>query len=180
MNAFWLRHTAAASIVFLAACASGSSVPSTPPQRVLAISDQGTLRADEGVAADSVIEAAPEAAFAALQSAYKDLGIEIKVLDPGTHTIGSNRFSRMYQLDGVQLSKYVGCGTTPTGLAADSYRVTMQLTSRVRPSTSGSRVETQLTAYAEDLASSTGKISCITRGALEQRIHALAVKHISG
>lgn len=78
------------------------------------------------------------------------------------------------------MSKYVGCGTTATGLAADSYRVTMQLISRVTPSASGSRLETQLTAYAEDLASSKGKLSCITRGALEHRIHVLAAKHISG
>jgi hypothetical protein len=72
------------------------------------------------------------------------------------------------------------CGFAETGPVADNYRVTMALVSRVTPIGSGSRVDTQLTAYAEDMDSSKGTLSCTTLGALEQRVHALAVKHAAG
>jgi hypothetical protein len=162
------------------ACASASSAPPGPTQRVLATDDQGTIRVQEGAASDSVVDAPPAAVFAALQAAYQDLGIEIKLLDPARRVVGNKRFSKMFELDGVRLSKYVGCGTTQTGPTADAYRVTMSLVSSVTPSGSGSRLETQLIAYAEDISSSKGRISCITLGALEQRVHALAVSHLAG
>jgi hypothetical protein len=86
----------------------------------------------------------------------------------------------MYELKGVRLSKYVGCGATETGPAADSYRVTMSIVSHVTPIDTGSRIDTQMSAYAEDLGSSKGALSCMTLGGLEQRIHELAVKHAGG
>jgi hypothetical protein len=86
----------------------------------------------------------------------------------------------MYRLGGKPLSDYVGCGTITTGQAADNYRVTMSLVSHVTPAASNSRVETQLTAYAEDIGSSKGTLSCLTLGTLEARLHDLAVRHLSG
>jgi hypothetical protein len=167
-------------LVCLAACASASKQTSTPGERVLATTDVGTVRSHEGMASDSLVDAPPDTAFAALVAAYQDLGIDVKLLDPAAHQIGNRRFSKMNDIAGVRLSKYFGCGSAETGPAADNYRVTMSIVSRVTPSGSASRIETQLTAYAEDLASSKGAISCTTLGGLEQRIHALTVKHLGG
>jgi hypothetical protein len=56
----------------------------------------------------------------------------------------------------------------------------MSLVSRVTPAAGGSRVDTQLTAYAEDIGSSKGTLACLTLGTLEARLHDLAVIHLSG
>jgi hypothetical protein len=117
---------------------------------------------------------------AALSLAYGDLGIEVKLWNPQTAEVGNKNFSKMYRLAGKPLSEYAGCGTITTGQAADSYRVTMSVVSHVTPNGSGSRVETQLTAYAEDIGSSKGRLSCLTWGTLEQRIHELAIGHAGG
>jgi hypothetical protein len=94
--------------------------------------------------------------------------------------VGNKNFTKMYRLAGKPLSDYVGCGVITTGQAADSYRVTMSLVSRVTPAAGGSRVDTQLTAYAEDIGSSKGTLACLTLGTLEARLHDLAVRHLSG
>jgi hypothetical protein len=176
----WRVVTLLVAIITLDVCATASNRPETPSDRVLATTDSGTVRSHELLVNDSVLNVEPDAALAALQAAYEDLGIEIKMLDHNTRQIGNKRFAKMYELKGVRLSKYVGCGITETGPAADSYRVTMSIVSRVIPSGTGSRISTRLTAYAEDLGSSKGTLSCMTLGSLEQRINELAVKHAGG
>jgi hypothetical protein len=164
----------------LAACTTATTQNPSTNERVLATTDAGTVRSHDANAADSTIEATPDLVFAALAEAYKDLGIEVKFLNSPTKQIGNKRFSKMYDIVGVKLSKYVGCGSTETGPAADNYRVTMSIVSQVIPSGTGSRVSTQLSAFAEDLGSSKGVLSCLTLGGLEQRINQLTVKHVFG
>jgi len=171
---------ALAALVTLAACATTPNPVPSPEERVLATTEAGVVRSHENLAADSVLNASPAAALAALEAAYTELGIEVKFRDNATGQLGNKRFSKVRDLAGVRMSKYVGCGFAETGPVADNYRVTMSLVSRVTPIGSGSRVDTQLTAYAEDMGSSKGTLSCTTLGALEQRVHALAVKHTAG
>jgi len=180
MKPAWFALGAVAMTAGLIACAGASTQTPSPNERVLATTDVGTVRSHDANAADSVIEATPDVVFSALAAAYQDLGIEVKFLNSATRQIGNKRFSKMYDLGGVRLSKYVGCGSTETGPAADNYRVTMSIVSQVTPSGTGSRVSTQLTAYAEDLGSSKGTLSCLTLGALEQRINQLTVRHVGG
>ena len=167
---------AAASLV---GCASGNQVPASG-DRVVATSTGGAIRTYDGpTSGQTIIEAPPPATLAALSSAYSDLGIEVKLWNLQTGEVGNKNFTKMYRLAGKPLSDYVGCGTITTGQAADSYRVTMSLVSRVTPAAGGSRVETQLTAYAEDIGSSKGTLACLTLGPLEGRLHDLAVRHLS-
>ncbi|MGZ3331668.1 MAG: hypothetical protein ACXU9O_01080 [Gemmatimonadaceae bacterium] len=164
----------------LGGCATANPTPS-PNNRVVATASNGSLRTYDGPRSDNaIIEAPPAATLAALNSAYADLGIEVKLLNPQTGEVGNKNFTKMYRLAGKPLSDYLGCGTTTTGQAADNYRVTMSLVSHVTPAGTVSRVETQLTAYAEDLGSSKGTLSCLTLGTLEARLHELAVRHLSG
>ena len=180
MKSFAVHLAVFSAVGSLVGCASAGNQPGTPSDRVLATTDVGTIRSHDNVGADSLVNAPPDTAFAALVAAYQDLGIEVKLLLPRAREVGNRRFSKMYELAGVRLSKYVGCGQSETGQAADNYRITMSIVSRVTPSGTGSRIDTQLTAYAEDLSSSKGAISCTTLGGLEERIHALAVKHAGG
>lgn len=171
---------ALAALVTLAACASVPNPMPLPDDRVLATTETGVIRSHENIGRDSVINASPDAAFAAVEAAYKELGIEVKFRDSATGQLGNKRFSRVRDLGGVRLSKYIGCGFAETGPVADSYRVTMSLVSQVTPLGSISRIDTQLTGYAEDSGSSNGRLSCTTLGALEDRVHTLAVKHAGG
>ena len=180
MQSFYQSLSIAVTAAAVVSCASAPAAGPAPNERVLATSDVGTIRSHDINAADSTIEAVPDIVFAALAEAYKDLGIEVKFVNSQTRQVGNKRFSKMYDIAGVKLSKYVGCGSTETGSAADNYRVTMSLVSQVTPSGSGSRVSTQLSGYAEDLGSSKGALSCITLGGLEQRINQLTVKHVFG
>jgi hypothetical protein len=166
--------------LFLTACATASNQTENPPERVLATMETGTVRSHDPMATDSTISASPDSAFAALQSAYQDLGIEIKIIDPAGREIGNRRFTKMYDIAGVKMSKYVGCGSSETGPTADSYRITMSIISRVIPAPEGSRIDTQLTATAQDPGTSKGALSCISLGGLEQRIHGLTAKHLGG
>lgn len=171
---------AAAVAASLGACSSAPIQSASPSDRVIATTDAGIVRGYEGPASkDAIMNATPDAALVALAAAYADLGIEVKLLNPKTGEVGNKHFSKMYRLAGAPLSTFVGCGLTLTGAAADSYRVTMSLVSQVTPSGSGSRVDTQLTAFAEDIGSSKGTLSCLTLGTLEERIHQLAAKHAS-
>lgn len=171
----------AAIIAFsLGGCASANPNP-TPNNRVVATSSEGNIRTYDGPRSDqAIMEASPAATLAALNSAYADLGIEVRLLNPETGEVGNRNFTKMYRLGGKPLSDYIGCGTTTTGQAADNYRVTMSLVSHVSPAAKSSRVVTQLTAYAEDLGSSKGTLSCLTLGTLEARLHDLAARHLSG
>ena len=173
-------HVAAIAVAFLGGCATANQT-TAHGDRVVATSSAGSIRTYDGPKpGEAIVSAPPAAVLAALNSAYADLGIEVKLWNPQTGEVGNRNFSKMYRLAGKPLSEYVGCGTVTTGQAADSYRVTMSVVSRVTPSGSESRVETQLTAYAEDIGSSKGTLACLTLGTLEERIHQLAVKHAGG
>lgn len=161
-------------------CASATTQTGSPGERVLATTESGMVRSHESIASDSIIAASPDSTFTALQAAYQDLGIEIKMMDQAARAIGNRRFTKMYEIGGVRLSKYVGCGSSETGPTADSYRITMSIISHVTPTADGSRVDTQLTATAQDPGTSKGALSCTSLGGLEQRIHGLTARHLGG
>jgi hypothetical protein len=180
MTSYWRIIVATIAAASLGGCASANQAPRRA-DRVVATSSSGAIRTYEGsTSGQTIIEAPPAAALAALNSAYADLGIEVKLWNPQTGEVGNKNFTKMYRLAGKPLSDYVGCGTITTGQAADSYRVTMSLVSRVTPAAGLSRVETELTAYAEDIGSSKGTLACLTLGSLEARLHDLALRHLSG
>jgi len=169
---------AALAMVSSYACATPNQT-AAHGDRVIATSSDGIIRNYEGPTSGvTTVSAPPAATLEALNSAYADLGIEVKLWNPQTGEVGNKNFTKMYRLAGKPLSDYVGCGTITTGQAADSYRVTMSLVSRVTPTASGSKIDTELTAYAEDIGSSKGTLACLTLGALEGRLHDLAVRHL--
>lgn len=176
-----LRVSTTFALPLLLACATSSSSGPSPQERVLARTDAEVVRAYESQqAATSFVRSTPERTLAALKSAYSELGIDVKLWDPSRGQVGNQNFSRMYRLDRTPLSEYVGCGVTSMGQAADSYRITMSLVSQVTPVADGTRIDTQLLARADDMASSKGSISCLTRGTLEAKLNELASNHLSG
>jgi hypothetical protein len=169
-----------AAVASLGACSSVTT--QNPAQSNRAIVTGGGVRQTDNTQASDVtpVNTTPAAMMSGLSAAYADLGIEVKLWNPQTGEVGNRNFTKMYRLAGRPVSDYLGCGTTTTGQAADNYRITMSLVSRVTPNGSGSKVETTLTAYAEDISSSKGTLSCLTLGTLEQRLQKLALSHVGG
>jgi hypothetical protein len=163
----------------LAACASSATQTGTHTDRVIDTNAGARVAEDVPVTSETTVNASPDSTLAALDAAYSELGIEVKLRDSKTGEIGNRKFSKVNSLAGQSLSSYVGCGWTSVGPAADNYRITMSLVSRVTPNGTGSSVETRLTAFGEDI-SSKGTVSCATRGRLERRVHELALKHLGG
>jgi hypothetical protein len=181
MTSYSPVFVAAVAVLFVNGCATANQ-PTNRGDRVVATSSAGAIRThDAPMLGEAVMNAPVPATLAALDSAYADLGIEVKLWNPPTGEVGNRKFSKMYRLAGKPLSDYLGCGTITTGQAADSYRVTMSLVSHVTSiAGGGSVVDTQLTAYAEDIGSSKGTLSCLTLGTLEGRLHDLATRHLGG
>jgi hypothetical protein len=126
---------------------------------------------------DASFSAPPSAVLAALRLAYADIGVEVKYSNPATGEIGNVEFVRRYKMAGQSLTDFVNCGSTVTGPAADTYRVTMLLVSTVKPGANGqgSVVETRFQSRAIDPAGGTsaGAMDCQSLGTLEQKLHDL-------
>jgi len=164
----------AAVTVATVACASASPPePSRPSERVLATTNEGVVIRDYDPLSYSSLrlEVLPDSIFSVLRAVYAELGVEVKLSDPQTGEFGNRVFTKFYQLGGVALHRYVGCGTTLTGPGADSYRVQMSLVSYVARNGTGSTVQTQLMARADDPGSSKGWLTCLSTGVLEERVH---------
>jgi hypothetical protein len=178
MRPYYSTSVVAAAVASLCACSSVSTQGPAHDNRVIA-TGSGVRQTDNTLTSDATtVNAPPAAMLSALSAAYADLGIEVKLWNPQTGEVGNRNFTKMYRMAGRPMSDYLGCGTTTTGQAADNYRITMSFVSRVTPNGSGSKVETTLTAYAEDISSSKGTLACLTLGTLEQRLQQLALGHV--
>ena len=171
--------TGFAFLAMAVACSSATQQHTATP-RTVATANESVVRSYDPATSTALVNAPPAALFAAVDVAYRELGIDVKLSDPSTGEVGNKRFSAMYRLAGAPVSTYLGCGLTTTDPAADSYRVTISLVSQITPSGKDSQLQTRLTATADDLASSKGHISCLTTGALEARIQEIAIKHLGG
>jgi hypothetical protein len=166
--------------IVIGACSSATTNQAPTHDRVIATAGDAVLHAHERDQQGPVpVEAPPDKVMAALNAAYADLGIEVKLWDPPHGQIGNRSFTKMYRLAGASLSQYLSCGLTTNGDAADTYRVTLSIVSQVTRATGGSTVLTSVSAFAEDLASSKGTITCETRGTLEDKVLQYALRHLS-
>lgn len=178
-----LRFTRLAALgVACGACSTaGPGAPREPRPRVIATTDERVIRSyDDPSSRTLMLKASPDSAFAALRSLFPVLGIEVKLIDPASGEVGNRNFSKLYRLGETPLREYVNCGSSMTGLAADSYRVTMSVVSRVTPVGTGSKVETQFTAHAEDMSVSKGLVECTTSGTLEMKLHQFLLTRTGG
>ncbi|MEO8909236.1 MAG: hypothetical protein ABI408_03290 [Gemmatimonadaceae bacterium] len=171
-----------ATAIAVSSSIAGCSTATTqrPADETIARTEATAVRSRAANPGSIVVQASPAAALAALNSAYADLGIEVKLFDPPHGLIGNRNFSKMYRLAGESLSNFMGCGLTQTGQGADSYRLTMSLVSEATPVANGSRIDTRLSGYGEDISTSKGTIGCQTTGALEAKLNDQALRHIGG
>jgi hypothetical protein len=179
MNNFFRAAQTLIGFVALSACASGPPSTQTQVDRVVVSTDAGDIRSYEGVPKVSVtVKAAPEAALVALRGAYEEIGVEDKLSAPGSNRVGNSYFSKTSRLGGAPLSRYLECGSTMTGPAADNFPITISLVSVVAPSGTGSTIETLLSARTGGASSSSGTSNCRTLGTLEMRLNRILVRRL--
>jgi hypothetical protein len=164
-----------------AACASTNASTPTQVDRVIVSSDAGTIRSHEEIpTASTTVKSTPAQVFPALRGAYEELGIKVVVFDSSGvgGRVGNPYFVKTSRLGNTPLSRYLDCGGTITGPAADNYKVTMSVLSVVSASGSGSAVHTRVSARADNAAASGGSLSCLPIGTLEAALHRVLVRRL--
>jgi hypothetical protein len=108
----------------------------------------------------------------AAADAYRSLGIEITLSEPGVR-VGNRQFRVRRQLDDTRLSRFFRCSVDATGRpTADRYPVTINAVSEVvEVSDLQSRLQTTVTATARTpTGESNDRVLCTSKGLLEERI----------
>ena len=165
----------------LSGCASANVTPPSQVDRVIVSSDAGTIRAQEELPTSATtVKSTPAKVLPALRGAYDELGIKVQIFDSTSSggRVGNRYFVKSFKLGDTPLSRYLDCGGTITGPAADNYKVTMSVISVVSASDSGSTVHTRVGARADDAAGSSGSLSCRSIGTLEAALHRVLVRRL--
>ncbi len=173
-------HLAAVAtlIVLASGCASAPSTAADKAHtdRIVEVTDNGVLSRPEQLGHEDVtVSASPTTVSNALRAVYGALGVEVKYFNPSTGEIGNAEFVKMRKMAGQPLTDFINCGSTVTGPAADTYRVTMLLVSTVKAQGTGSLVETRFQSRAVNPAGGTsaGALDCQSLGTLEQKLYDL-------
>jgi len=146
--------------------------PTHRPSSVIASSTQVdvNLNPDREVVTEAIV-ATPEAAWAALQTAYDEMGIPVKEINEERMILGNPKFVLSRSLNRRRLSTYLDCGQGPSGNYADIHRIEMQLRSSIIPIEGGIQVNTYVAAVARNMeGTSNARIRCASKFRLEQEI----------
>ncbi len=171
----------APAVVTLAACAAGGSTtpgagptPTTAQVNVAgggsASSIGSVVNVNEGQR--NVVNAAPDAAYAALISAYESIGIPLSDKDDARRRAGNIGYKTRRVAGKVPMRFAVDCGEDLTGPKADTYEITMSVESTVTPGeTAGtSSLLTVVNASGKPVSFSGADVNCTTRGEIERRL----------
>jgi hypothetical protein len=164
-------HCLTAAIVLAgAACASvPNAAPDTNPA-VLIDPSGGVLRTSD-VAASASFAAPPDSTFRATVAAYNALGMEPSTIDPAGRVVGRQHFVLRSRFAGKPLSSSFDCGESQTGPRADQGRITLDITSRIIGTGSGSSMATTIDAsLVPNDGVSRDPIRCVSHGGIEESL----------
>lgn len=166
--------------LLLAACGSSeqtvASAPTTRTTQVTTAGDSPVLLEQSSAAAGFVpVIASPDALWQVLPAVYAELGLQGRVIDAQRMVFGQPETTVRRQLAGTQLSRYLDCGRRVGVVNANSYNVTLTVTSYVRPHGEGAaQLRTQVDATARAPGTSEAAVRCGTTNELERQIERLA------
>lgn len=172
-------------VALLAACASsGQGVDAAPTiqpgldRQATTVSGGGSGSVDQvnlfrdRTAREITIAVPHEDAYLALPAAYQALGIEVQTRSDASRALGNERLILRRRLGKTPLSSYIRCGSSGmTGDNADSYEVTMLVTTQALPGEVGrTRLATRVEATARPMGVSGSPVDCASTGKLERAI----------
>lgn len=172
------------STALLAGCASSQKSGASDMDRT-GVSSQSvqlmggvpaTVRLAEDVrSAKAIIDLPPEKAYAALDAAYAALGIPVSQRDPGSRRIGNEALRVRRKVGDLLMTKVVDCGGDSGMPNAETYTVTLTISSQVTPNDAGGSVlQTVVEGAAKNpLTNAANAVRCSSVGGLEARIQSL-------
>lgn len=118
------------------------------------------------------VDGTPSAVLGAAVGALESFKIKAEVVDSARGIVANLKFVKTGRLAGVQLSRFVNCGTGITGPNADGSRVTLAVAVLVDP-LSGSRARFGIAVVGSAInmtGSSVEPNACLSTGVLEEKL----------
>lgn len=169
-----MRRDPILALLLLSACASaGGTEPLAAPPRVTSSGGTYDVRVSNNTeAAVAVLQASPEAAWAALPQVFQALEIPVTHVESGNRVMGNRDYTAPRRLDGESLERFVNCGAAITGPVASNHTLKLTLLVQVLPAGEGqSRLSTRLDGRARSRQGvSSSVIPCSSTGRLEARV----------
>lgn len=174
------RPVCAALVLVVTACGSGTGsgptiTPTVRTERVVTSSGGGgvslnTANVDNDIRLLSTGTAVQ--VWSVLPQVYEELGIPISMKNDAQKSIGNSAWRTRRQIGRVPMQRYLDCGRSGTIENAETYSITLAITTTVTPNAGGgSVVGTILQATGRNpLTSSTQDVRCVSMGDLEIRI----------
>ena len=163
--------------LLLAACASASGPQVQQSVGTSTVVGDQSGRGQVNIAVDKVaiggaLPFTVDAAWKALPSSYKALGLSIEFTDEKTHTVGHPRITARSTLGDARMSTYLRCGEGIAGAFADTYRIRMNIRTQLsRVAGDSTMVQTVVAATATPVqGAASGTVECTSTGMLEQAI----------
>jgi hypothetical protein len=160
--------------VWAVACWLGGATGVVAQQtQALPATDWGTFKWERSTGVTTgTIAGSRDAVFALLPGLMRELGIEIKEVDPATSRMAARRYRVVRRLGKDRVSLSLSCGDNMTGPNADSYYVYLTAVIEVA---ARSASETSFSMYfgAEAIDVPGGqneRVACATTGAFEHRL----------
>lgn len=116
----------------------------------------------------------PDALWPRVLAAYQTLGLPLGEVDTRAHTAGTSSVRAVGRFAGAPISNFLDCGANALGTpAADTYVVTLQVATELRPSpvtTGTTTVRTLVSAVGKANGTQGDPVDCVSTGALETRL----------
>jgi hypothetical protein len=175
-------------------CASGASAP---PQDAVQIQESArvvtpgsgtssivqTRTTSEDFVRTSSVPGAPDRLWPALAGVFDELKLRVTLRNDASRQLGSQGQRVRGAIGGTRLSLMFSCGAAAGGgQAADSYELTIDVTSQVMsgPTAQESSLRSFATAVARPMSTSGEPVRCMSTGRLEEKIAAAATKRLVG
>lgn len=177
----------AVAVLVVIACAPPVSTPASgttnAPASIIPTETGVMMRLDqENNTLTFRVDATPERVWAQLPGIYETLGIRAEVRDSTTRVFGTRGFV-LGRLDGKRTAEYVRCGNEGTGpSSAGMVRTRLTILSSLKSAPEGGTLvvaEVGGTATTVE-GTSSGPVTCSSKGGLEQRIRALLLQRLAG
>ena len=127
------------------------------------------------------VGASAERVWSALPEVYQQLGIQVDTRDAATRTLGNGKIVLSGKLGGKPVSTFLNCGMAEMGgFAANEYRVTMSVSSLVKPQgAEEAELQTLVEGSAVNHRSTQSRAPrpCTSTGELERLIVSLVRGH---
>lgn len=170
--------------LFASGCATAPATPARGETQASVIDSESGPFIRLGQQSASVIApsgASPERIWSVLPAVYEKLGIRADINEAATRTIGTRSFTQS-RLDGKRTSDWIRCGNQGSGPSSGGmYRTRLSIITSVEPASGGgSKIVTEIGGIATPVeGTSTGPVTCVSLGTIEQRIRELVDEQIA-